>query len=45
MEKQMKECKECKRYTLKENCPKCNGKTETAGYKFIKFTEKPFKNP
>jgi len=31
----IKFCKKCKKYTLKENCPKCKEKTVPAGYKFI----------
>ncbi|MDD5700248.1 MAG: nucleolar RNA-binding Nop10p family protein [Candidatus Nanoarchaeia archaeon] len=33
----LKKCKECKIYTLKEICGKCNKKTSDAHYKFIKI--------
>jgi rRNA maturation protein Nop10 len=33
----LKKCAKCKTYTLKEKCPKCNSKTSSAHYKFIKF--------
>ncbi|RLG11714.1 ribosome biogenesis protein [Candidatus Pacearchaeota archaeon] len=32
----LKKCKTCNNYTLKEICPKCNKKTSDAHYKFIK---------
>ncbi len=32
----LKKCKNCKKYTLEKNCPKCNKKTDNAHYKFIK---------
>ncbi|MEM3405522.1 MAG: nucleolar RNA-binding Nop10p family protein [Candidatus Pacearchaeota archaeon] len=33
----MKKCLKCNIYTLKNNCPKCNNKTISAHYKFIKI--------
>ncbi len=33
----LKKCKFCKNYTLKESCQKCKEKTSNAHYKFIKF--------
>ncbi|MBS3124079.1 hypothetical protein J4437_05610 [Candidatus Woesearchaeota archaeon] len=35
----LKICKTCKFYTLKENCSKCNSKTSSAHYKFIKIRD------
>lgn len=32
----LKYCSSCKKYTLKDNCPKCNKKTKSAHYKFVK---------
>ena len=37
----LKKCKECKIYTLEENCPKCNKKTSDAHYKFIRMRNTP----
>jgi len=31
----LKICPTCKKYTLKENCIKCNSNTQEAHYKFI----------
>jgi len=31
----LKKCPECKNYTLKENCSKCNSRTKDAHYKFL----------
>ena len=36
----LKKCPECKTYTMKNLCPKCNSKTEDAHYKFIEFSKK-----
>lgn len=37
----MKFCPACKKYTLKENCAKCKGKTISKAYKFrLKWFEK-----
>ncbi|MFW6233676.1 MAG: nucleolar RNA-binding Nop10p family protein [Nanoarchaeota archaeon] len=33
----LKKCTSCKEYTLKNNCSKCNKKTSSAHYKFIKI--------
>jgi len=33
----LKKCKECKDYTLKNKCLKCNQKTSDAHYKFVKI--------
>ena len=32
----LRKCKKCKKYTLKDKCPKCDEKTSDAHYKFIK---------
>ena len=32
----LKKCKNCNKYSLKENCPKCKGKNSDAHYKFIR---------
>lgn len=37
----LKKCPECKKYTLKELCPKCDSKTKDAHYKFIKVRDAP----
>jgi rRNA maturation protein Nop10 len=37
----LKKCPNCKTYTLKETCSKCNGKTKTPHYKFIKIRDAP----
>jgi rRNA maturation protein Nop10 len=31
----LKKCDPCKKYTLKEKCPKCKSKTSDAHYKFL----------
>ncbi|MBU2562598.1 MAG: RNA-protein complex protein Nop10 [Nanoarchaeota archaeon] len=33
----LKKCPECKKYTLKEKCPKCSSKTKEAHYKFLRI--------
>ncbi|MFH1365016.1 MAG: nucleolar RNA-binding Nop10p family protein [archaeon] len=35
----LKKCVECKKYTLKEICSKCNEKTKDAHYKFVKLRD------
>lgn len=37
----LKKCDKCKRYTLKEKCPKCNTETINPSYKFIKIRNAP----
>ncbi|NCN86613.1 hypothetical protein GW932_02170 [archaeon] len=37
----LRKCPNCKKYTLKEICPKCTGKTLDAHYKFIKIKDAP----
>jgi len=33
----IKKCVECKRYTLKKDCPSCGKKTKETSYKFVKY--------
>ena len=35
----LKKCKECKKYTLKNSCPKCKKPTSDAHYKFVKVKD------
>lgn len=35
----LKKCKNCQKYTLSSNCPKCKKETKQAHYKFIKLKE------
>lgn len=37
----LKKCKECKNYTLKNNCSHCKKETLNAHYKFIKIRNAP----
>ncbi|NPE26383.1 hypothetical protein HNV12_00040 [Methanococcoides sp. SA1] len=37
----LKKCSKCKSYTLKEICPKCEEKTESAHYTFPKIRNAP----
>ena len=37
----LKKCPVCKKYTLKDLCPKCGLKTKEAHYKFIKIKNAP----
>ncbi len=41
----LKKCKTCKTYTLKETCSKCKEKTSDAHYKFIKVRDAPKSDP
>lgn len=33
----LKKCPNCKRYTLKDSCPKCESKSKNAHYKWVKI--------
>lgn len=35
----LKKCNTCKKYTLKEICPKCDSNTKDAHYKYIKIKD------
>jgi rRNA maturation protein Nop10 len=37
----LKKCSECKEYTLKEKCSKCDAVAEDAHYRFIKIRDAP----
>jgi rRNA maturation protein Nop10 len=37
----LKKCQNCKIYSLKEICPKCNKKTKNAHYKFLNLKDAP----
>jgi recombinational DNA repair protein RecR len=37
----LKKCPNCKSYTLKEICKKCNEKTKDAHYKFLRLKDAP----
>lgn len=41
---ELKICKTCKSYTLREICKKCNTKTSEAHYKFLKKKGKNSQN-
>ncbi|MBS3071344.1 hypothetical protein J4407_03550 [Candidatus Pacearchaeota archaeon] len=40
----LRKCQNCKTYTLKDSCPKCDSKTSNAHYKFLKFFERKLEN-
>ncbi len=40
----LKKCTSCKKYTLKNKCPKCNEKTKSAHYKFLNLKKYYSKN-
>ena len=37
----LKKCPKCNEYNLTDICRKCNSKTESAHYKFIKIRDAP----
>lgn len=37
----LKKCPKCGKYTLDENCDKCESKSKDAHYKFIKIRDAP----
>ncbi len=37
----LKKCPECKEYTFKEICKKCDSKSKDAHYKYIKIKDAP----
>ena len=42
----LKKCPSCKKYTLKDSCPKCKTETKSAHYKYngLRDAPKRFKN-
>ncbi|MBR9701399.1 hypothetical protein GOV13_00590 [Candidatus Pacearchaeota archaeon] len=39
MPKKLKKCKDCKTYTLKDICKKCESQTTNAHYKFVRIRD------